>query len=136
MTTGAILTCGAHAQAIHNATTPAMTQTVRCASMLINFTTVERPPTPYTSSIIITTPWCIKFSTCGEWTGGELGVDLLLLYKPMCCRMTVFTFLMDKTQEDTTIEFTGEDPYLQYVRRPQMTTTSSSQSQIIHFYDL
>lgn len=29
--------------------------------------------------------------------------------------MTVFTFLEDKTQEETTIEFTGEDPYLQYV---------------------
>lgn len=29
-------------------------------------------------------------------------------------RMTVFTFLQDKTQEETTIEFTGEDPYLQY----------------------
>jgi hypothetical protein len=30
-------------------------------------------------------------------------------------RMTVFTFLEDKTQQETTIEFTGEDPYLQYV---------------------
>lgn len=30
-------------------------------------------------------------------------------------RMSVFTFLQDKTQEETTIEFTGEDPYLQYV---------------------
>ena len=30
-------------------------------------------------------------------------------------RMTVFTFLEDKTQEETTVEFTGEDPYLQYV---------------------
>ena len=29
--------------------------------------------------------------------------------------MAVFTFLVDKTQEETTIEFTGEDPYLQYV---------------------
>ncbi len=29
--------------------------------------------------------------------------------------MTVFTFLEDPSQEQTTIEFTGEDPYLQYV---------------------
>jgi len=36
----------------------------------------------------------------------------------MCChgyRMTVFTFLEDPSQEETTIQFTGEDPYLQYV---------------------
>ena len=39
-------------------------------------------------------------------------------------RMTVFTFLKDATQEETTIEFTGEDPYLQYVSLEQYTCMS------------
>lgn len=30
-------------------------------------------------------------------------------------RMTVFTFLEDPTQQETTLAFTGEEPYLQYV---------------------
>jgi len=34
------------------------------------------------------------------------------------CRITVFHFIMEDSQEEPTVTFMGEEPYLQYVRNP------------------
>ena len=90
--------------------------TVQFASMQTSSTTVVMPRTLSTCSTITLILLSIKFNIFGGWIGGEILILLLTsLTRTSANRMTVFTFLEDKTQEDTTIEFTGEDPYLQYV---------------------
>ena len=116
MTVATIRMYGVPAQGTLSATTQGMMRTVLCVNMLISTTTVGMQLTPCTCSTIISTPWSTRSSTCGGLIGGLHASNLapLILYYSTN-RMTVFTFLKDPTQEETTIEFTGEDPYLQYV---------------------